>query len=413
MRAILHEGLLPASDKTEAEAILRSCVHCGFCNATCPSYQILGDERDGPRGRIYLMKSLLEGEVATATTQTHLDRCLGCRACETTCPSGVQYTRLLDLVRPQVEKIARRSLLARLMRRLLRAVVPYRRRFATILAIGRVLRPLFPRACRTLIPLRMPRRSDKLLGPTKRRFALLEGCVQEVAAPEINQAAAEVFASVGIGLERFASAGCCGALALHLGAHDEAAKCARRNIDAWLPAIEAGHCEGVMAASSGCSQVLKDYGHLLRDDPNYAARAAALAAVAFDASELLPAEKLIALCKQSITEVALAFQAPCSLQHGLRSALPVAASLAGAGYRLTPVTEAHLCCGSAGTYSLLQPAVAEPLLTRKLASLQAGSPAVIATANIGCLLQLRKEASVPVHHWLELLADRLREETPR
>ncbi|MSR15235.1 MAG: glycolate oxidase subunit GlcF [Gammaproteobacteria bacterium] len=407
MRAILTEGLLPPQDQTDAQAILRACVHCGFCNATCPSYQVLGDERDGPRGRIYLMKSLLEGATATSTTQTHLDRCLGCRACETTCPSGVQYTRLLDLVRPQVESIARRSLGARVLRRVLRSVVPHRRRFGMLLSLGRVLRPLLPRKLRRLVPIRQPARAVTYASPVARRFALLEGCVQETAAPEINQAAEEVFARVEIGLERFPRAGCCGALALHLGAHEEAANCARRNIDAWWPTIEAGLCEGVVAASSGCSQVLKDYGHLLRDDPAYATRAAALAAVAFDASEALPVATMPAAYQQRDSNTVVAFQVPCSLQHGLRSSASVATSLVAAGYSLVDVPESHLCCGSAGAYSLLQPEIAEPLLLRKLACLESQAPDVIATANIGCLLHLRKDAAVPVRHWLELLADRL------
>jgi glycolate oxidase iron-sulfur subunit len=407
MRAILSEGLLPPQDQREAQAILRACVHCGFCNATCPSYQVLGDERDGPRGRIYLIKSLLEGEAATATTQTHLDRCLGCRACETTCPSGVQYTRLLDLVRPQVEKIATRKLTVRLKRRLLRAVVPKSRRFGVLLAIGRFFRPLLPRGLRRLIPMRMPPRTPTPIGATPRRFALLEGCVQETAAPEINQAAAEICARLGIGLERAPGAGCCGALALHLGALDEATECARRNIDAWWPAIEAGRCEGVLSTSSGCTQVLKDYGHLLRADEKYVERAKALADVVRDASQLVTAAEVSAICRDRVPALPLAFQAPCSLQHGLRGSGQVEATLSAAGYTLTPVAEGHLCCGSAGTYSLLEPAIAEELLVRKLGHLQAGRPAGVATANIGCLLHLRKGADVPVRHWLEYVADRL------
>ncbi|MGH8596707.1 MAG: glycolate oxidase subunit GlcF [Gammaproteobacteria bacterium] len=407
MRTNLREGLLPPADESEARAILRACVHCGFCNATCPSYQVLGDERDGPRGRIYLIKSLLEGSAATGTTQVHLDRCLDCRACETTCPSGVQYTRLHDLVRPQIEKLATRGFRARITRWLLRILVPHPRRFRLLLAVGRFFRPVLPGSLRRMIPRRFPSPVVSAPLPGPRRYALLEGCVQEIAAPEINQAAVAVFARLGITLDRVSGAGCCGALALHLGAVDDAMNCARRNIDAWWPAIEAGGCEGVVSASSGCSQALKAYDHLLRADPNYATRAAAIAHVARDASELMPAD-MDYLCREDPVSVTLAFQTPCSLQHGLRAATHVESALVAAGYSLVPSAESHLCCGSAGAYSLLQPAIAEQLLRRKLECLQANNPEAIVTANIGCLLHLRKSATIPVRHWLGFVADRMR-----
>jgi glycolate oxidase iron-sulfur subunit len=408
MRAILHQDILPAGDLAEAAAILRACVHCGFCNATCPSYQVLGDERDGPRGRIYLMKHLLEGGDVTTTTQTHLDRCLGCRACETTCPSGVHYTRLLELVRPHVEQVVPRAFRARFTRWLLRKIVPYPARFGRLLAMGRVVRRVLPRKLRELVPsISRAKFATAEVAAPRARYVLLEGCVQDTAAPQINLAAAQILSSLQITTQRAPQAGCCGALALHLGATEEARDCARRNIDAWSPLLTSGEYAGVFCASSGCTQVLKDYGHLLRDDPRYAARASDLAAAVRDASEVITAPEIAALCAKEPGHqtTTIAFQAPCSLQHGLHGNLKVSELLRAAGYQLSAVADGHLCCGSAGSYSLLQPAIAGELRARKLAALEAGHPQAIATANIGCLLYLQQAAQMPVKHWLELVAE--------
>lgn len=408
MRAILQDGVLPLRDQAEAESILRACVHCGFCNATCPSYQILGDERDGPRGRIYLMKHMLEGGAMSGLTQRHLDRCLGCRACETTCPSGVQYTRLLELTRPAVAERAPRPPLQRLLRWALRKVIPRPMLFSPLLGLGRLMRSVLPRALRRLVPRRPTAhyRAEPVSMP-RAGAGLLPGCVQDAAAPQINQAAEALLARMGIALLRQGGTGCCGAMALHMGAMDEARQAARRNIDAWFPLLERGDISHVFSASSGCSQVLKDYGHLLRDDAAYAQPAQRVAEAVRDASEFLSAEAVgrLAAMGPGMQGQRVAWQCPCSLQHGLKGQGRVEALLEAAGYALTPVRESHLCCGSAGTYSLLQPAVSEALLQRKLAGLESPGVSMIATANIGCQLHLAKESGHPVRHWLELIAD--------
>jgi len=408
MRALLQDGVLPPRDQAEAEAILRACVHCGFCNATCPSYQILGDERDGPRGRIYLMKHMLEGGVMSDLTRQHLDRCLGCRACETTCPSGVQYTRLLELTRPAVDERAPRPMFQRLLRWALRTIIPRPALFSPLLGLGRLLRPVLPYFLRRVVPARTAAHYRAApVGMPRERAGLLPGCVQDTAAPQINEAAAALLARMGIALLRQGGTGCCGAMALHMGAMEEARQAARRNIDAWFPLLERGEITHVFSASSGCSQVLKDYGHLLRDDAVYAQRAQRVAEAVRDASEFVSAEAVSKLVAKGpgAQDRRVAWQCPCSLQHGLKGQGRVEALLLAAGYTLTPVRESHLCCGSAGTYSLLQPTVSEALLHRKLAGLESPEVSVIATANIGCQLHLAKASERPVRHWLELLAD--------
>ncbi len=402
MRAKLTPEVLNTAAGQEAESILRACVHCGFCNATCPTYQVQGDERDGPRGRIYLIKSLLEGNHAGSATRRHLDRCLTCRSCETTCPSGVRYGRLLDLVRPMIETRLRRPLRERLLRALLRTVVPAPRRFGALLRCGRAVRRWLPRGLRRMVPLARP--AGRL--PTREhpdRLVLLPGCVQEAALPSINAAAARVFDRLGTSLVRVMPSRCCGAVSHHLGAEDEARALARANIDAWWPLIEEG-AQGVVSASSGCSAMLKDYGTLLADDPAYAARARRIAALALDATEVATPDRLRSAGLAIATgQARVAFQAPCTLQHALRIRGTVERALADGGYTLCNVADGHLCCGSAGTYSLLQPVMAEELGRRKMATLTADAPSVIASANIGCLLHLDKTAPVPVRHWLELL----------
>jgi glycolate oxidase iron-sulfur subunit len=397
MRALLRPEILDTRDGSEAEAILRSCVHCGFCNATCPTYQLLGDERDGPRGRIYQIKSLLEGEAISAQTAGHLDRCLGCRACETTCPSGVRYGRLLDYARPLVDAAVPRSAPERARRWLLRRLIPSGL-FPVLLALGQLLRPLLPGAVARLVPARRP------AGVWPRRvhatrYVALEGCVQEAARPSINAAAARVLDRGGISLLKGAGGGCCGALAYHLGAHDEARDCARRNIDAWWPQLRDG-AEGIFSAASGCTPMLKEYGELLRDDPAYAERARAIAARVRDATELVTPVEASVAGGQAPT---VAVQSPCSLQHGLRGGGRMEAALSAAGCAVQTPVDSHLCCGSAGAYSILQPTLAGQLLERKLEALMANGPCFIATSNIGCMLHLEKRAEVPVRHWLEIV----------
>jgi glycolate oxidase iron-sulfur subunit len=385
----------------EADGILRSCVHCGFCTATCPTYQLLGDELDGPRGRIYLMKQVLEGQAVSGKTQAHLDRCLTCRACETTCPSGVRYGRLLDIGREVVEARVARPLRERLLRRLLRAVVPHRSRFEALLGLGRAVRPLLPAALRRLVPPAAPA-GDWPAPRHARRVLMLEGCVQPGLAPRINAATARVLDRLGLSVVRTPAAGCCGALSHHLSATDEARAFVRRNVDAWWPQIEAG-AEAIVLNASGCGVVVKDYGHLLADDAAYAARAARVAALAVDVGELLAREGVEALRATAEKPRRVAFHAPCTLQHGQNLPGLIERLLTDAGIELTPVPDAHLCCGSAGTYSILQKDLSERLRDNKLAALQSGAPAVIATANIGCLHHLQAAAAVPVVHWIELL----------
>ena len=398
MRTRLPPALLSEPDGAEAATILRACVHCGFCNATCPTYQLLGDERDGPRGRIYLIKSLLEGADTGPETQRHIDRCLTCRACESTCPSGVRYGRLLDLVRPRLDVAVPRGRLAKLQRWLLRRGVPSRA-FGLLLGLGQRLRPVLPAVLARLVP--RPRAAgDWPSARHARRWVALDGCVQAHARPSINAAAARLLDRCGQSLVRVPGRGCCGALAYHLGAHEEARAHARRNIDAWWPEIERG-AEGIFSSATGCTTFLQDYAEILRDDPAYAERAASVAALVRDATEVLRPADVVAMGLNVDARVAV--QAPCSLQHGLGGAGRIEALLQAAGAKLCAVADSHLCCGSAGAYSVLQPIISGELRARKLTALTADFPAVIATSNIGCMLHLEGAAKQPVRHWLEIL----------
>ena len=384
----------------EVDRILRNCVHCGFCTATCPTYQLLGDELDSPRGRIYLIKQLFEGNEVTQKTQTHLDRCLSCRSCETTCPSGVQYGRLLDLGREVVEQKVKRSLGSRAVRYVLRSVIPYPKRFARLLKLGQWFKPVLPRA----LKLKIPTPEESLPWPNKkqrRRILVVEGCAQSVVTPATNAASARVMQKLGIQLIREPKAGCCGAVSHHLSAVDESLNFVRRNIDAWWPHVEQG-VEAILSTASGCGVMLKDYGHLLSADESYAAKAKRISELSKDISEVLREEDLSQVSFKPQYEK-VAFHSPCSLQHGQKLAGVVEKILSNAGYALTQVNDAHLCCGSAGTYSILQSKLSQQLLNQKLASLQQEQPAVIASANIGCQMHLATKANVPVRHWIELL----------
>ncbi|MGB0713092.1 MAG: glycolate oxidase subunit GlcF [Gammaproteobacteria bacterium] len=383
-----------------ADDILRACVHCGFCTATCPTYQLLGDELDGPRGRIYQIKQVLEGLPASATVQNHLDRCLTCRSCETTCPSGVRYGRLLDIGRDVVEKQVGRGFAEQLKRRLLLAVLPYPRRFGPLLRLGRLVRPILPVSIQDKIPLPRPSgaRPDRR---HPRTMIALAGCAQSSAAPLTNAAGARVLDTLGITLIEAASAGCCGAANHHMSDGDGARRMARANIDAWWPLVESG-AEALVMTASGCGQMVKDYDHLLADDPDYAERARRIVEMTRDLGEILRDEDLAPLGDIGSGR-RIAFHAPCTLQHGQQLSGLVESILRDTGFELTQVADAHLCCGSAGTYSLLQAELSGQLRRNKLDALAEGDPEVIATANIGCQLHLEGGSKRPVVHWIELL----------
>jgi glycolate oxidase iron-sulfur subunit len=385
----------------EADRILRTCTHCGFCLATCPTYQLLGNELDSPRGRIYLMKQMLEGKAATATTQRHLDRCLTCRACETTCPSGVEYGKLIDIGRELIEQRVPRPNDKRLLRWALRAVLPRRELFGRLLWLGRQVRPLVPAALREKIPPARKAPAWPAPAPHQRRVLMLEGCVQPAMEPAINPVTARLLDALGISVMRTPASGCCGAIDQHLGNPQRAQSRIKAVIDAWWPQVEAG-AEAIIVNASGCGVQVKDYGHLLRHDPLYAERAARISALARDPVEfLLDEEPRLRRAPGAPTRVA--FQSPCTLQHGQKLGGRVEALLTRLGFELCPVADAHLCCGSAGTYSVLQPDLSKQFRDNKLNALQAGKPALILTANIGCLTHLGAAAGVPVRHWLDVI----------
>ena len=398
----LHSNYAGNDIAREAAGIIKSCVHCGFCNATCPTYQELFDERDGPRGRIYLIRSMLESGTAGTATRMHLDRCLTCRACETTCPSGVRYGRLADIGRELIEQQTRRGIVEGLIRRFARTIFPYPGRVAIVLGTGRLFRWLLPSHLKSQVPPRQARRASAPAGPPAgRKMLVLGGCVQAAATPATNDAARRVLRRVGIELIDAPSAGCCGAVSYHLAARDEALVFVRRNIDAWWPYIESG-AEAIVSTASGCGVMIDDYGEILQDDPAYAAKARRISELAKDLSEVLEAEDL-SVFRDSIDARATAVHCPCTLSHGQKREGAVERILERVGMPLAATSEKHLCCGSAGTYSLFQPEISQRLLDRKLAALSIGEPEQIATANIGCQLHLASQSDVPVKHWIELL----------
>jgi glycolate oxidase iron-sulfur subunit len=406
MQTQLADWIKDTPEGIEADSILRKCVHCGFCLATCPTYTLLGDELDSPRGRIYLMKQMLEGAPVTERTQLHLDRCLTCRACETTCPSGVEYGKLVDIGRDLVEKKVPRSPGARFERWFLSRTLPHRALFAFALGLGRLFKPLLPQSIARTIP-RLHEAGEWPAARHARRMVVLAGCVQPSMAPSINIATARVLDKLGISLFEARGAGCCGAVTHHLNYQHDALAFMKANIDAWWPHVEKG-VEAIVITASGCGTMVADYGHLLRDDAVYAEKAARISALAKDVSQVIDAQRaaIVSLVKDKPAEK-VAFHSPCSLQHGLKIRNVVEPILMDAGYTLTHVHDAHLCCGSAGTYSILQPELSKQLLRNKVRSLESGKPDRIATANIGCLSHIQSGAHLPVRHWIELLDERL------
>lgn len=418
MKTALDPAIKDTPGAAAADAILRSCVHCGFCLPSCPTYQILGDELDSPRGRIYLMKQLLEGEPVSARTQLHLDRCLGCRACESACPSGVQYGRLLEFGRSLTEQRVNRPAVVAAKRRVLGKVVPHTSRARALLRVARWLRPVLPGPLRAQLPPAQPFPSaDACRWPASRhsrRVVIVPGCVQPVLAAGIDPAAARVLDQIGISAVAVTRGGCCGAVSHHLSAHADARAQIRRNVDVIWPHLEAG-AEAVVFTASACSAMLGDYGRMLQDEPRYARRAAAVSAAARDISQVVAAESAALLealgtagpRRPGIAGRRVAFQAPCSLQHALKLTGVVEPLLLAAGFALVPVGDGQRCCGSAGTYSILQPELSQQLLRAKVNALEESAPDVIATANIGCLNHIRGGTKIPVRHWIELLAERL------
>jgi len=407
MQTNLSETARRLARAEEAESILRSCVHCGFCTATSPTYQLLGDELDGPRGRIYLIKQVLEGAEVTAKTQEHLDRCLTCRNCETTCPSGVQYHNLLDIGRAVVESKVPRPLGERLLREGLRAVLPRPAVFKMLSTTGQIFRPLLPGILKAKLPRQPHPAKSRPTTKHGRVVLMLEGCVQPSLSPNTNAAAARVLDRVGLSVVAAPEAGCCGAVDYHLNAQEKGLQRARRNIDALWPAVEAG-AEAIVQTASGCGAFVRDYGHLLEGAPDYAFKAERISALAKDLVEVLRDEQLEDL--QINGDRRLAFHCPCTLQHAQKLGGAVEDVLTRLGFSLTTVPDGHLCCGSAGTYSVTQPELSRQLRDNKMKALESGNPEVIVTANIGCQIQLDSAGRTPVRHWIEIVEEALDKE---
>lgn len=403
METHLAAWLKNTPDGEMAESILRKCVHCGFCTATCPTYQLLGDELDGPRGRIYLIKQVVEGVTPTASTQQHLDRCLTCRNCESTCPSGVDYGHLVDIGRKLVDEAVPRKPMDKLVRVALREGLTRRWLFEPAMKLGKAMRPLLPRTLKKKVP--------DAAAPGKwpaarhaRKVILLNGCVQPAMMPAIDTATARVLDKLGIESVMPAGSGCCGAIRHHLNDHPGSHSDAKRNIDAWWPLIDSGEAEALIMNASGCGAMVKDYAHLLRDDAAYAEKAKRIVELTMDLAEYLPgrADEIKPLINRQSTHPVV-FHPPCTLQHGQQIRGSVEKLLRALGVEVTPVIDGHLCCGSAGTYSVTQPVLATRLRDQKIQSLTAHGAKEILSANIGCLTHLQSGTDQPVRHWIEWL----------
>ena len=406
MQSTLSPEYQNSADGLAAQAIVRNCVHCGFCTATCPTYQLLGDELDSPRGRIYLIKQVLEGAEPTRKTQQHLDRCLTCRNCESTCPSGVEYGHLIDIGRKLVDEKVKRPALEKTLRWALKEGLPSPV-FGMAMKMGQAVRGVLPASLRSKVPARqnaghLPSRTHM------RKVLMLAGCVQPSMSPNINSATMRVLDACGIQTVVAAKAGCCGAVKLHLNDHEGGKDHMRTNIDAWWPLVSAGGVEAIVMNASGCGVMVKDYGHVFKDDPAYAEKAQRISALTKDLSELLP--DLVPLLKPKIQKAAVevaglqAFHPPCTLQHGQKLRGGVEEHLQALGFKVSVTnSESHLCCGSAGTYSVLNPTLAYQLRNRKLGHLHELAPQAILSANIGCITHLQSGSDIPVKHWVELL----------
>jgi glycolate oxidase iron-sulfur subunit len=405
MQTHLSAEFSGTADGQEAAAILRKCVHCGFCNATCPTYQLLGDELDGPRGRIYLIKQMLEGAPVTRSTQQHLDRCLTCLNCQTTCPSGVEYGHLVEIGRKLVEARVSRPPIERAARWSLREGLTSSW-FAPALNLGRALRPLLPKILRNKVPARMNEpRGAAARGPRPRKVLILQGCVQPAMLPNIDRATERVLDAAGIEAVYASGSGCCGALRTHLNDSQGGLDDMRRNIDAWTPHLASGEIEAIISSASACALAIKEYGHALAHDPAYAERARRVSELARDLSELLPS--VAPALKDRLgakSTLRAALHSPCTLQHGQRLRGMVETHLLALGFEVSGTyEESHLCCGSAGAYSILEPQIATQLRDRKLRNLAKLEPQIIISANIGCIQHLQSGTSTKVLHWIEML----------
>ncbi len=403
MQTKIKHDFLQSEKGQLADKILRSCVHCGFCTATCPTYQILGDELDGPRGRIYLIKQMLEGHTVTKETLNHLDRCLTCRACETTCPSGVEYGHLLEIGRSEVEKRVKRSLLQKVLRKTLLLILPFPKRFAVLLQTGQLFRPVLPGILKKQIPAKT--RLTKLsLKNHKTKMLILDGCAQPALAPEINHATRKVLDALDIELVSFS--GCCGAINQHLSDEEKALVIIKNNIDRLIAEFD-NDIEGIVMTASGCGAMFKEYPHLLRNDEHYKNKAEIIANKTFDLTEIINTEKL--KNKLNVNKnLNIAVHTPCTLQHAQKLPLNIENILSSCGYQLSTIKDKHLCCGSAGTYSITQPELSAQLREQRLSGLMVGQPDMIATANIGCLHHMNAGSTVPVRHWVEIVAENLK-----
>jgi len=395
MQTIIADNLKNDKRAIAAEAVLRKCVHCGFCLATCPTYNLLGDELDSPRGRIYLIKQVVEGQIPTVDTAKHLDRCLTCRSCETTCPSGVEYSHLLEQGRSLVEESQSRPLRFKLLKGAVLKLLPYPSRIGPLVRLGQWVRPVLPAALKDKLPAKRPDLAVSKPVNTARKMLVLAGCVQPSMTPQTNQAATRVLAHIGVELVSIKQAGCCGAISQHLNEQQKAKVQIRNNIDAWWPEIEAG-VESIISTASGCGLMLKEYGPIMQDDPHYADKAQRVSELAKDIVEVLRDEDLSQYHAKAEQFGKVAFHPPCTLQHGQQLPQVTETLLKQLGFNLTPVLDSHICCGSAGTYSLFQPELSKQLRDNKSKAILDGAPDLIATANIGCQLHLAGGLKRPV-----------------
>lgn len=395
MQTKIHPDLAGLPEIQEADSILRSCVHCGFCTAVCPTYQLLGNELDGPRGRIYLIKNLLEEGCMDPAAQTHLDRCLTCRACETACPSGVEYGRLLDIARERLG--VRPGLLSWGLRQL----VPRTALMSFAMSMGVLVRGLLPAVLKDKLPRERYRVPRTRAPAPARHVVLLRGCAQQAATPQVADALEDLAGRAGVGVVTLEQEGCCGALEYHLAAHEDGMQRMRSLIDSLCTALDAG-ADAIVSSASGCGVTVREYGEIFARDPAYAERAARVAASTVDAAEFLAQFEI------ECEPMTLACHVPCTLQHGQKLPGSVEGVLRGAGFSLTSVAEPHLCCGSAGTYVFTEPALSRELRERKLGHLEASGPEVIVTANVGCQLHLGAGTDIPVRHWVSVVQERLR-----